>query len=191
MSVWVYDTGAWHRAKNIYVHNGSGWQTAEHFWVRHPQAEFPWRDGRAFEAQDMTITIGSSAVTYSYPETAYGYDAATEYDYYWDDTSGFGSISDGGDWFDTLDNNRIVSHCYWSTAGFLYFGTNGTSVPNNDDTFYSIVVTDTFNIEFKRSNATYLSNTNGGTTWWWSVASNPIGTSGTAGLSIRGKAIGG
>lgn len=142
--------------------------------------------GRPRQAHFTTINSGTAVVdtttkeivtdmstyTNTYYYSAFGFDAGSDYFAY---GPGFGSISDGT-YVDNLGNTRTIDSCYFvdgehepAAMDWVYFVLDGISIPNNNNTFYSIIIDGT---EFLRSDAGYLSSVDGGTGWEWGFDPN-------------------
>jgi hypothetical protein len=86
---------------------------------------------------------------------------------------------------DNIGASRVVAECvlYSSTALTQFvFGIDGTSVPNVNGTFRSIVVNGTV---LQRSAATYDSSENSDSWWTWSTGLPTVPDSGLITLTIR------
>lgn len=118
-------------------------------------------------------------------------------------TSTFGSI--GSTYYtDGASNTRTIRAIIFgnpssspspnNTRHWVIFVLNGTSVPNSDNTFKSLILTGSgTDYTFTRSSAHYSSSSNGATAWAWeynSTTSNngidSMYTSGTSGFEIMG-----
>ena len=121
-------------------------------------------------------------------------------------TSTFGSI--GATYYtDGAGNTRTIRAIIFgnpssspspnNTRHWVIFVLAGTSVPNSDNTFKSLILTgSSTDYTFTRSSAHYSSSSNGATAWAWeynSTTSNngidSMYTSGTSGFEIRGPDI--
>lgn len=77
------------------------------------------------------------------------------------------TATSGGYNYSVLDDGNI-----------LIFGLSGTSVPNSDTTFVSIVVN---GLTLTRTSAEYISSENGNTVWLWTLDDSDFNTLGTTG----------
>jgi len=118
-------------------------------------------------------------------------------------TVSFGTIG-GGFYTDGAGNTRTLRAIIFgnpvsspspnNTRHWVIFVLNGTSVPNSDNTFKSLILTgSSTDYTFTRSSAHYSSSSNGCTAWAWeynSTTSNngidSMYTSGTSGFEIMG-----
>lgn len=181
MPIHVKNAGVWKRTKEIHVKSGGVWEPTRESGGIHVRNANLWKDCNLAEDQLAgVITQGSDFLylyTYSTPHFysryqvfARGYNSASDNDYEWTRTVAFGSMTLGADFFDSRGENRVISALY--KVPYFYFTIlmtlDGEDIPNDDLTFKSITVEDTGGVrEHLRSEAFFIGNTNGGTTWYW------------------------
>lgn len=180
MPIHVKDGGIWRRAVTevkdtaiwnpnledggVHVHDGTSWHLAS---LAEDQLA-----GVITQGSDFLYTYIYSTPHFfsSYQVFARGYNSASDNDYEWTRTIAFGSMTLGADFWDSRGENRVISalykvpYFYWTILMTL----DGENIPDDDFTFKSITVEDTGGVrEHLRSEAFFIGNTNGGTTWYW------------------------
>jgi len=156
-----------------------------------------WMSGTSLPILSLLIDslpIGANGVRSNIPSFIY------------EPTSTFGSI--GATYYtDASSNTRTIRAIIFGNPGsspspnntrhWVIFVLNGTSVPNTDNTFKSLILTGSGTAyTFTRSSAHYSSSSNGCTAWAWeynSTTSNngidSMYTSGTSGFEIMGPDV--
>lgn len=126
---------------------------------------------------NITVTCGAFDTGQPPPDdgTAVGYSVL----------QGIGSRSPTG-YSDSAQVSRTVTECvvYAGSAitTHFIFGLDGTSVPNNDQTFRELVVNGTV---LSRAAASYDSSENGDTWWTWDSGVPSVPGSGDITLTVR------
>lgn len=180
MTMHVKIGSVWKDVAEVHVKVGSVWKAVEEI---HTKIGSVWKVALESAAAGLntTVTVVHKLIYntgWTPSVDAYGFDAGDDP---WDYAGTYGSIAndtfqDGG------DNTRVVSSAYWEDYGSIFWFTlAGVSVPNTADTFVSI---DVDGNNFTRASATYVSHASY-TYWYWSVGTNPFGTSGTKDFVIN------
>lgn len=166
----VMDGGTWREVTDPQVRVSGTWQEIQEGWVR---VSGTWQQFFQRGLLNADLTIGNSASTYGYTNGTYG---------------PYGSLSP-----DTFDDNtstsRTVNYARWfvDSSGSVSLAINGSSVPDSDDTFYSIIVGD--ESELLRSSASYTAFDGlSSSVWSWGLNTTGYPTSGTIKYLIKGSA---
>ena len=123
--------------------------------------------GGAGLSLETTITAAHKQIYTTTPSTypkdvdADGFDAGSDYYAY---PGTFGSIADAN-FSDALGQPRTIDSCYWTYFGeTLYMVLSELGLPNNNTVFSAIWID---GVEFRREDALWDDNVDGGTAWWW------------------------